>query len=309
MNLATETDFQIAPRPAPLDAMGLPIILDELGQRVPLRTLNVDGTEHFSDLKHIGISGREYLHACNVPFEPTRDMLIGTAVHNFVLGDRTGAKPLVLFDAPSRTGNAWKNFRALHPDAEILTAPEWNEAQRIAASVVAHPLTADRFSGARFEVPLHWEEVIGDRRIPCSTTGIDIVCASAIGDLKCTRAKIHRFERHAFEFSYPHQLAWYRRAARANGLDTSQGLFLLGAMMAPPHDVIDLELTEGMIDYADRIVSGWLAKLAELLDMNPAPRAWGDWPGFAQSPLAMDLPRYLQEHEDEGDGEGEEVTT
>lgn len=266
-----------------------------------LRTLAEDGTLHFTDLKKLALSGRQYLYSVNNPTAPTPPMLLGTCTHFLVLGARPGAKPVLKYPGKTRQGKAWDEFNVANDGAEILTAPEWERAERIAAAVLADPLARARLDGAQLEVPLTWEE----NGIRCSTSGIDILRARCLGDLKTTPSTYpDAWQRHAFKMLYPQQLAWYRRGARANGLDVSEGLFLLGVETKPPYEVVDLELTEAMIEFADRTVSLWLEKLRGLMLSCPEPRAVTDWPGYAQSPVTWDVPAWMQdEDEDEADEE------
>ena len=221
-------------------------------------------------------------------------MLLGTLVHFLVLGARPGAKPLMRYDGGTRQGNAWKEFAAAHADAEILTAKEWAEGEAIADAVVRDPVARARLEGARFEVPLAWEE----HGLKFSTSGIDIVTADdAAGDLKTTQTTLpEAWTRLAFRMLYPQQMAFYRRGARANGIACSRGLFLLGVETRAPFEVVDLELTEGMIDFADRTVSLWLEKLRVYKESN-------QWPGYAQSPVPFDVPAWMRDEEEVDDAE------
>lgn len=270
----------------------------------PLRVLGEDGTLHYSDLKRMALSGRQYLYGVNTPIATTSAMLLGTAVHSIVLGPRHGAKPLVVFPGKTRRGKEWDAWRAAHPDSEILTASEWDRAQEIADALQADPVARARLDGARLEVPIEWEE----NGIRCSTSGIDIVRATAIGDLKTT-ASVHpdTWKRHAEKLLYPMQLAFYRRGARANGLDVSEGLFLLGVETKPPFEVVDLKLTRKMIDLAERAVCLWLERLRGLILSCPEPRTLSDWPGYAQTSVEWDVSEWADDegYEDDEDEEGD----
>ncbi len=267
---------------------------DGVTYETPLRTCDADGSHHFSQLKKLALSGKQYLHACNTTSEPTRSMLIGTCVHHMVLGQRPTAKPLVCFPGPARRGKEWDAFALAHAGSEIMTFPEWSEAQEIAEAVLRDPVARERRAGARFETPLRWEE---DGLI-FSTTGIDILTANAkLGDLKTTTTTFpDAWTRQAFKMLYPQQLAFYRRGARATGLDVSGGLFLLGVETKPPYEVVDLELTEAMIEFADKTVSLWLSKLKTYKESN-------QWPGYAQSPVPFDVPAWMQHSDDEEEDE------
>lgn len=255
-------------------------------KKMSLRTRNEDGTVHFSDLKKLaGGSGRKYLQAVNFPEPPTRSMLIGTAVHRIVLGERPGHEVL-RYDGATRKGNAWEEFRTAHSGADILTAPEWDDADEIARAVLSDPIAMRRIEGARFEVPLTWK--MGS--IKCSTRGLDIVAAGDIADLKTTSTvEPEMWQRHAGKMHYAEQMVWYRAGARANGIDTSRGLFLLGVEMKPPFEVVELEVTEGVADRAERTITLWLERLQSLMIECPLPAAVKDWPGYAVSTMSWEL--------------------
>lgn len=287
---ASLSELDLVPLALSSAALAAAAAATESPPALPYRTCDEDGTHHFSQIKRLALSGKQYIHACNTENEPTPAMLLGTAVHCMVLGPRPGGKRVVAYTGKTRSGKAWEAFAAENVDAEILTAGEWTKAQAIAEAVKADPVAQSRLAGARFEVPLEWEEEGGIR---CSTSGIDIVRAKSIGDLKTTSTTYpEAWQRQAFKMLYPQQMAWYRRGARAHGLDVSEGLFILGVETKPPYEVVDLELTEGMIDFADRTVSLWLEKLRVYRESN-------QWPGYAQSPVPFDVPSWMQSDEDD----------
>jgi PDDEXK-like domain of unknown function (DUF3799) len=265
-----------------------------------LRTCDEDGTHHHSTLKKLALSGAQYLQAVNYPTKPTSAMLLGSLVHFLILGARTGAKPLIKYDGQTRQGNAWKEFAALHSDSEILTAPEWAEGEEIAEEIRNDPAVRARITGARLEVPLVWEE----GGLKFSTSGVDILTSDdAAGDLKTTTSvNPETWTKQAFRMHYPQQLALYRRGLRAHGIRCSRGLFLLGAEIRAPFECVDLELTEGMIDFADRTVSLWIEKLRVYRESIPHPKKPKDWPGYAQSPIPFDVPTWMQEGDEDDDG-------
>lgn len=280
----------------------LPDIDESASDDAPLRVLAEDGTLHFSDLKKIALSGRQYLYGVNHPTSPTSAMLLGTAVHVQLLGPRHGAKPLAVYEGATRRGKEWDAFRLRHADAEILTVSEWDRAVEIAEAVRVDPVAQARLSGASYEVPLAWEES-GFR---CSTSGIDIMSADLkwLADLKTTQStQPEAWQKHAFRMFYHCQMAWYRRGARANGIDCSHGLYVLGVETKPPYEVVELELTEGMIDLADRTLSLWLEKLRGYVLACPEPTNVTDWPGYAQSSVTWDLAPWQRDDEDDEDDE------
>lgn len=264
-----------------------------------LRTVGEDGCVHFSELKKLDLSGAHYLHACNTKTEPTRPMLVSTAVHQILLGPRADKKVMV-YPGDARRGNDWKVFRAAHPDCDILTQPEWDDAAAIANELMKDPLVIEHLEGARTEVPLRWSD--GD--LPCSTSGIDVVGRGMLGDIKGTHsAKPELWMRTAFRMHYHCQLAWYRRGAVANGIDVSKGLFVLGYEMTPPYVVVPLEMTEDLIDLGERTLAIWLEKLRQYRLSIPEPRTPKDWPSYTAAPVPWAPPAWMV-GDDEDDDEG-----
>lgn len=275
----------------------------------PLRVCEPDGTFRFSHLKKLALSGRQYLAAVNGKDDPNAAMLLGTLVHFLVLGvQREGAKPLVRFKGDARRGKAWDELKAQYTDendeltAEILTAPEWAKGERIAEALMRDPVAKARLDGARREVPLTWEE----DGLKLSTSGVDLITLPQdVGDLKTTTTTHpETWTRHAFRMLYPQQVALYMRGARANGIKVTGG-FILGVETREPFEVVDLELSDAMLDFADRTVNLWLSKLRTYLEACPEPRTYAEWPGYAQAPVPFDVPAWMQGDGD--DEEGEEV--
>lgn len=254
------------------------------------RVCDEDGTHHFSHVKKLDDSGKQYIHAVNSDFEPTRAMLIGTGVHHIVLGKRPGSK-VVRFPGEKRVGAEWKAFAAKRVGSDILTIPEWDEAEEIATAVLCDPVAQEHLVGARFEVPLTWE----DGGVKCSTSGVDIIQGEKkrIGDLKTTNTtQIEKWQRQAFSFSYHAQMCWYRRGCIANGIDVSGGMFLLGVDIKPPFEVVVLEMTEDLIDLGEKTISLWLEKLRVFKESN-------QWPGRAQSAVPWGVPAWMREDDDD----------
>lgn len=256
------------------------------------RTCDADGTHHYSHLKRIPDSGVQYIHAVNTPHEPTSAMLLGTAVHAIVLGARPD-KPLLVYPGKTRQGKAWDEFVLTSNGAEIVTATEWAKAEQIADAVKRDPVARSFLDGAKYEVPLSWDE----DGIACSTSGVDIVPAGAWGDLKTTpTTELDALMRQCFKMSYYAQLAFYGRGLRANGYDTSKGAFLVCVETTAPFEVVCLELSEELLALGDRTVTLWLERLRVYRDSAA-------WPGRAQCPVVWTTPSWMSgRNDDEEEG-------
>lgn len=256
------------------------------------RICGEDGAVHFSHLKQMNKSAGHYLDSVNATIEPTRNMRVSTGVHQILLGPRSG-KEVVVYSGERRAGKEWDRFELENDGRDILTQPEWRDAQSIARLVERDPMVQACLDGARTEVPLTWKD--GD--VLCSTSGIDIVRPGEIGDLKgATTVQPDVFMRAAFRMSYHCQLAYYRRGCIANGIDVSRGCFVLGYEFAPPHWVVPLKLTPELLDLGDRTLTLWLEKYRACRDAN-------EWPGYTQAPVIWDVPVWLKPGEEEDDND------
>lgn len=266
-------------------------MIDLDGQPVaePIRR-NVHDPVHFSDLRHMKDSPAHFRASVARVWEPTRDMRVGTIVHELVLGPHK-TKPLVKYDGDDRKGNRWKDFfdswKRQCPKCEIVTQKEWDDAEPIAAAVRADPVARRLIDGARREVDLAWESA----GIKCETDGIDLVGVGYLGDLKrtsCTEPE--GFSRHAFRNLWHSQMTFYEEGARLCGIDTSKGLYLLGVEPDPPYAVTVLELTEPVIEHGRQSCIKWLEALRVARDND-------HWPAYTQSVVNFELPPWMVEDE------------
>ena len=255
----------------------------------PFRTCDEDGTHHFSHIKALALSGKQYIHRVNTPFEATAAMRLGTCIHQIVLGARPG-KDVIVYSGKTRQGKAWEAFEEEHEGADtIVTANEWSKAEEIADAIMRDPLSRPYLDGSRKEVPLAWEE----SGLKFSTSGIDILPEGMLGDLKSTgTVEPDKLKKHIGRMSWAEQVVFYRRGARLHGIDTSKGLFLLCAETKAPFEVVPFELTERRIDMAERTVSLWIEKLRVYTTC-------GMWPGYTQAPIPLDIEPWQEDDDDD----------
>lgn len=285
-----------------------------------------DKTVHYSALKAMARSPRHYVHACTKQTEPTRAMRVGTAVHARVLGTRPGQR-LAVWEGKTRNDKGYKDWAARQEGAEILTQPEWLDAEGPAEAVLADPVartilglrndtdatissiahsTACEIGAmmthtgnpVRYEVPLTWT----DNGIPYSTSGIDIIGPGYIAELKTTtNAEPEHFQRHAIKMLYNAQLAHYRMGCAASAVHYSadhldgvpwvpKDLYIIAVEVDPPHCVTVLQLTPEVIDHGERCVRAWQERLKVCADS-------GVYPGYSQSVVPFALPEWMAEME------------
>lgn len=241
-----------------------------------MRTHELTGPVHFSELKSMAMSPAHYRLAVERPRPPTAAMQLGSAVHALVLGGD------VYESATDRRGAAYKTMRAeLGPDAIIITPPEAVEAHAIADSVLADPVARPWLDGEH-ELDLSWK--IGPRA--CGGR-LDVLGATFVADLKSTRcSKPDWFAREAIRRHYHAQLAWYSLGARCAGRDVRDAV-LVAVESSPPYAVTVHRLTERALALGERAARGWFERLLVC-------EASGAWQAYAQSVLDLDVPEDLE---------------
>ena len=229
---------------------------------------------HWSQLKHMARSPAHYRYFADNPPRATAPMLLGTDVHALVLG---GPAPLV-FDGKRRQGKAWDAFDEANPDAEIVTLPEHELAQRIAMAVMRDDAAMRALDG-RHEYVLEW--TIAGRR--CAGRA-DVLSATMLADLK-TGADVNpeRFYWQAQKMHYFGQLGWYRDGIEAAGLPVPNVAALVCVETKPPHPVVVFELTANALDMGRKFARGLFERLRVCEESNA-------WPGYALGPVALDVP-------------------
>ncbi len=240
--------------------------------------MHADGTVHLSDLKRFALSPAHYRDSVLHPRETTRQMRIGTLVDMLLLTDRV---PVVY--AGERRGNAWKAFREKFPGEEIFTESEHDDARAIAATVRRDPLAIEYLGlddpDRRTQVPLKWET----NGVPRSTRGIDVITRGKLVDLKVTNsAHPDRFAWHARRQLWHAQLADYADACEQNGIAFPNGVFLVGVEATPPHCVTVLRMGESALTEGRKCIALWIEQFK-------ACAASGEWPGYVQSPVDLDV--------------------
>ena len=258
-----------------------------------LKKYEPDGALHFSTAKHAAESPAHFRHAIANPLEPTKAMRIGTIVHRIVLGPQRDHN--VVIYPGTRNGHIWELFQKAHANDLIVTKSEWAEAEPIAEAIKAHDGAKELLDGARFEVPIRWE----NSGIPCSTRGIDLVHdrAKKIVDLKTTVcAKPRKFFRQAERMFYHAQLAHYEDGALANGIDTSGGVFLIAAETKPPYPVQIIEVPADVREWGRRQLSLWIGTLRNCAEID-------HWPAYSQSPVRWELPVWAVDDDEDDEDE------
>ena len=257
-----------------------------------------DGHAHFSDLKYFAASPLHYKHHILEPKPATRAMRLGTCAHAHLLGQRPGL-PLRIFEGKSRRGKDWDAFEAdaLAENAEIVTVAEWELGRAIANATRTDPVAAKLLDGARFEVPIQWNE----GGVTCSTWGLDVLREDegVLADYKSTRtAHPRQLQNHAIGMQWHAQLAMYRRGMLALGMRCDRVL-LIATESSAPHATTVLEMSPELLEEGDKIVTAWIEQLRSCEEND-------HWPSYTEHVEPWTPPAWMTMGIDFGPGDDDD---
>ena len=181
----------------------------------------------------------------------------------------------------------WDQFDKESEGKTILSADDWEQAERMAASVAQHPAVQLIFDGDGVaEESFFWTD---------EATGLDCKCRpdwhsndrEVVVDLKTTRNAGHEFERSLVNFRYHVQAAHYTDGcAAAWGKAPSHFMFIC-VEKEPPYPVAVYLASPDVIAAGRRQARKDLERLAEC-------RRTHRWPGYGDEIKVLDLPAWMK---------------
>lgn len=230
----------------------------------------------FSNLKHIARSPAHY--KASLSGRPdSASLRLGRIVDTVILG----GPPVVVFEG-TRRGKAWDQFQEAHPDDEIVTETEWEAAQPVIAAVRRHERAMSLLTSGTPKKRIWWNW------LGRACSGEPDVQGQYLVDLKTTRcAEPGRFTKQAMWLSYHAQLAWYRNGLLLSGAEPPAQVYIVAVETSDPFPVTVLRLTERAIEQGERLCRLWMERLIAC-EMS------GDWPGYVQSVVDLDVPDELE---------------
>jgi hypothetical protein len=248
-----------------------------------------DNRLHFSSLKYIATTPKEFDYQRTAKRKDTKAFKLGRAVHakwllNITPDIYTERRDLrvkeyqeYLQQLESRDG--------IPPDPEnILNDAEYTLVMNTVRALDLHQ-EASRIKSRcnEFEKPLKWTR----SGIECAGT-LDMCGPGVLAELKtCEPRRIHplAFQKQARWYRYPEQIAWY---AVGNGTptDVSCGVewpdsYIISVESSGAHDVVVHRCGELLLDQANSTVDEWLRTYS-------ACKAAGRWPGHDDDIVEFD---------------------
>lgn len=221
--------------------------------------------------------------------EPTAEMKLGTALHTAVLEPHLWAEQFAVapegIDRRTKVGKeTWAAFEADAQDKTVLTGEDAQRIQRMAAAVHRHPASSFllELPGLR-EGSYFWTD---------EATGLECKCRPdwhsldrrIIVDVKTTSdASPRGFAKSCASYRYHVQANWYQRP-----FEEAEQFLFIAVESQPPHLVAVYAATAAMVAAGGRAADRDLQALAEC-------RARGEWPGYGDEILLLDLPRWCDD--------------
>lgn len=259
---------------------------------------------NFSALKLLNKSPAHFEHAQTSRQHVDSDaMLRGRATHMACFEPERFRAECVVFEGKVRRGKEWEAFVERNPDAEILTEAIHSDAIAMSKAVLACAMAQPFISGGQGEVTLAWTHTtpavaaIPGYSFECKGRLDFIPLKSALVDLKSTRdASPQAFGRQCAQLGYVTQAAWYHDAYRA--ITGEARAYYLVAVESTAPFVVQVYLVPPELLELGR------QQYRALLDRLNVCRQESRWPGYADSPMALELPRWAMPDDDDNDLSG-----
>jgi hypothetical protein len=245
---------------------------------------------NMSKLKHMAHSPFHFRAAELEEEQDTDEKLEGRATHVATFEPERWLATYAIWDGPRRAGNDWKKFCADHAGLEILTEKQRDRVIAIQKAVRSDRYAAPFLEHGLAEVTILWTHVeppLGDR------PGFSIQCKGridfangAISDLKSTRdASPEGFARQSWNLRYHVSAAWYVDGHAAACGGELRPFRMIAVGNRAPHPVQVYNVPEGHLDIGRATYRGWLAQLHDC-------RRLSRWPGYAEGPIDLGLPKW-----------------
>lgn len=222
------------------------------------------GRIHFSRLKLVA---KSLAHYRANPSTVTDDLLLGRAIHSYLLGDQN---KVVVYDG-IRNGKhkKYQEFKEANRGKVILTAREMRVAEGMSRSLDGEREARNLLQGHREEY-LEWE-VDGHR---CAGTP-DVWGQQGVVELKKTSDGSQRaFQRGAESYGYHAQLTWYRFGLASRMLVPADApLTIVAIEDTEPYAVSLHRLDRGVQEDGEALWRGWLEQVEKA-------EALGYWPAY-----------------------------
>lgn len=252
---------------------------------------------NWSHTKHLGRSGEHFRHHLMQPPRDTDPMRLGRVTSLATFEPERFRAEVAVYEGKVRRGKEWEAFKDSFPDSEIVTKDQHETSLAIGQKVRADVEARKWLTGGKGEQTVLWTYRVPEvgalpgYSIECKSR-LDFIKTDAIVDLKTTAsAAPGPFGKQCWNLEYHAQAAFYVDAVKAvTGVELPYVLVAV-EVAAPyvvqvytvPHEILEL----GRERYRN-LLGTWRAYDAE-----------SRWPGYAEGPLELTLPKWAVPFEDE----------
>lgn len=217
--------------------------------------------------------------------EESESMALGSLFHCMTLEPEelsTRYAKTEKFDRRTAAGKiAAEKFAAENKGKIIVDPDDWGKADIMADSARRHKKAGKLLDAAAFVEGVVLFDIDG---IPCKAK-LDCFAHGFVIDLKSTKdASPESFQRDFVKYGYHIQGAFYRRAAKALGMDC-RGFAIIATENSAPFCSAVYELSENALRLGDQIINRLLPVWQECQKTN-------EYPGYPEVITTLDLPAW-----------------
>ena len=224
--------------------------------------------------------------------EQTPAMVLGQAFHTYTLQSELFDKKFVILpeDYDGRTAKG-KALKAEAGDKQTLKYGEWQDIKGMAEAIRAHPEIARLLMTGLPEVSGYWYDLAyPEILLKCRVDWLNL-SENIILDLKSsTEARSEFFTKHAFNFNYHLQAAFYLYVVSTITKTPHRDFYFAVVEKVKPYGVMLYKATEEFIQAGEIEVQKALAIYADCL-------AKDEWPGYSQEVEPLGLPNWKKKRQ------------
>ncbi len=220
---------------------------------------------------------------------PTEEMILGNAVHTFVLEPGQFHKRYYIWQKQNKTTKAGKaswleaSTIAAENNLTIINSEQYNQIQEMYASIMGNQVAKDLVEGGKYEQSLFW--IDNDTGLACKARP-DIWQHGFVGDLKtCNTAAPRAFERAIHDYGYHIQAAMIQEAIKSCTGELINDFVFIAIEKTPPYAVCCYGLDSIALEVGSAIFHETLNNIKHCMDI-------GEWPSYPDAYIG--LPKWVE---------------
>lgn len=217
--------------------------------------------------------------------EPSRNLIIGSAVHDSILQPELFDKNYVVkpnIDRRTKVGKEqWAEFIKKNFGKEVLTKDETHTVEMIKRRVLSHPVASKMLAHSQREYSGWFME----EGALCKFRPDIYKPKQFIADIKTTEdASLNAFRRSIAKFSYDKQAAFYQAGIKAITGDEVP-FYFIAVEKTPPYGIAIYKASESMLEVGRELYKNDLKKYINAM-------IFGDETGYPEGIQTLDLPAW-----------------